>query len=1081
MKRIISYILISFIISANLLAPVSVGLNGKNIEVKKNITEARDIDWSDWDSSVNAYKNAFPNSLIRFTSSQYVPEDDSTILSLTLVVDTGITTGSTLFNWVRVKRNSTTSSILTSITRTFLIGDSNLGIWKDPNLFILKFTDESTGKIGYIPVTDLIMKGYLNKTINASLETPLKVEKPWSFKNITLSENGESSIIKPDTTYTIGLYYLSTGNVDVVDGEDNGAEIIPGLEDYGKNYYKLFEISQKMAGKNKNNQEILTGIIDDAVINKGQSQDANSTIPECSLVPALSKGSFMGCVVQGFYYVLFVPTSYLFALAGTMFDYTFSYSVQDTSYRSAFVVQGWGLIRDFCNMFFIFIMLYVAIGTILSLHSMKTKETIINVVIIGLFINFSLFATQVIIDASNITARVFYNSNAIKITEKGANGVAKATPGLEIGADGTIPLSAAIVNKVNPQNLIMSASKVSSIKNNNSTSGVGGVNADSLGVMQFILVIIMASAVNIVGFTVFITVAFLFIARVVGLWMAMILAPVAFFTYILPEMAGTKMIGWKNWWPETLKLAFLAPVFIFFMYLILKFLQADLITDIVGKSMSGDGLGYFVAILVPFAFIMILMMKAKKIAIDMSGEFGEMAVKAGSAVGGMALGGAVGIGAIAMRGTIGKMGAAVADSKFVRNNGAFGRALGDAGKWTASKSFDARNTKAGAVAAGNMGVDAGKGKTGGFTQARIDQKVKAEKRAKELELSENSPEKTKVRKTQVALKELENEKSHDINSIDGKLTAARQKVDDANKALAADPSLENKEAAKLANQEVAKLNIEKGNITNGGAIKDAKGNITGYHTTNGKITQKGLDDALNNETQTAIKLEDAEAKVMTAQSDSAEILAGETTTINDILKTELEGIKKLEDDARTAAGGVIKDKATSDNIESLRNAANTKATNAINIANTKAAEYVKTANMEYSDAEAEAIEAANVAKAARTSAAGGVGKSINELKFTDIPNAEHAVHKLENKYKTNYAKSQRGGVSKAWNYITTAGEYDFDAAEVAADNIITGTVTPKGSGGGHTAPAAHAPAATPSGGGHGASATPAASGGKQHH
>jgi hypothetical protein len=144
---------------------------------------------------------------------------------------------------------------------------------------------------------------------------------------------------------------------------------------------------------------------------------------------------------------------------------------------------------------------------------MKTKETIVNVIIIGLFINFSLFAAQVIIDVSNVTARVFYNSDAIKITQKGANGVTSLTPGLTIGPDGVIPLSAAIVNKVNPQNLIMSAEKVNSISNSNAARSQSEEDKKSLGIGQFILVVIMATAVNIVGFSVFIIITFLFVSR----------------------------------------------------------------------------------------------------------------------------------------------------------------------------------------------------------------------------------------------------------------------------------------------------------------------------------------------------------------------------------------------------------------------------------------------------------------------------------------------------------------------------------------------------------------------------------------
>ncbi|MCX6753502.1 MAG: hypothetical protein NTV03_00355 [Candidatus Nomurabacteria bacterium] len=492
--------------------------------------------------------------------------------------------------------------------------------------------------------------------------------------------------------------------------------------------------------------------------------------------------------------------------------------MQDSSYKSGFVVQGWGLVRDFCNMFFIFIMLYVAIGTILSLHSMKTKETIVNIVIIGIFINFSLFATQLIIDASNITARVFYNSNAIKITEKGANGVAKLTPGLDIGADGVIPLSAALVNKVNPQNLILSATKINSIPNN---SGVPGVDNPGLGVIQFILVIIMASAVNIVGFTVFLTIAFLFIARVVGLWLAMIIAPLAFFTYILPEMAGTKMIGWKNWWPETIKLAFLAPVFIFFMYIVLKFLQADLITDIAGKSMLGDGLGYFVAILVPFAFIMLFMIKAKKIAVDMSGEFGEMAVKAGSAIGGMALGGAVGAGAFAMRGTIGALGDKVANNDWLKTHGGrLGNLARDAGKWTASKSFDARNTKLGGDAMKGMGVDAGKAKEGGYAKHKAEITEKRRARAESKKLGNNTKEVQALHKAEEDEANLKNTAKNDTDRIDGTLLAKKrvegslfQALQSANTKLAKAEkeveTLNNDPSATQAQKDAAMANVEK--------------------------------------------------------------------------------------------------------------------------------------------------------------------------------------------------------------------------------------------------------------------------------
>jgi len=362
-----------------------------------------------------------------------------------------------------------------------------------------------------------------------------------------------------------------------------------------------------------------------------------SGLPVCSIIPV----KIGGCIAQGLYWLFFKTTSFVFGLAGKALDFTLMYSIQDSSYRSQFVVEGWGLVRDFCNMFFIFVLLYIAFGTILKLGGVNTKQMIINVVIIGLLINFSLFATQVIIDASNILARVFYNQNTIVIgiAQKDAQGNPLPVTS-ELGEFGEIKLSEAIVSKVDPQKLIIEAKEVSMIPQKGVTDE--GTPEPGISAGSFIIVVLLATAVNVVGIIVFFSVALIFISRVVGLWLAMILAPLAFFSYTVPALQDIEMIGWKKWWPETLKLAFLAPVFVFFMYLIVGFMDKGL--NMVNTSLKIGtelhGLSFVIAIVVPFVFIMILLMKAKDIASKMSGTMGQSITKGISAAGGMALGGA---------------------------------------------------------------------------------------------------------------------------------------------------------------------------------------------------------------------------------------------------------------------------------------------------------------------------------------------------------------------------------------------------------------------------------------------------------
>ncbi len=72
----------------------------------------------------------------------------------------------------------------------------------------------------------------------------------------------------------------------------------------------------------------------------------------------------------------------------------------------------WRTIRDFSSIFFIFLLIYASISTILGLKGTTPKQLIVNIVMCGLLINFSLFFTKVIIDTSNVVSLGFYNAIA---------------------------------------------------------------------------------------------------------------------------------------------------------------------------------------------------------------------------------------------------------------------------------------------------------------------------------------------------------------------------------------------------------------------------------------------------------------------------------------------------------------------------------------------------------------------------------------------------------------------------------------------------------------------------------------------
>ena len=129
---------------------------------------------------------------------------------------------------------------------------------------------------------------------------------------------------------------------------------------------------------------------------------------------------------QSFYLVFFWPSYYLVYFAGTLFDTAIVFSISgqamDTSANSMIAV-GWTTIRDLINLFFIFILLYAAISTILQYGNFQLKNVLAKIIIAALLINFSLMIGKMVIDASHILAWEFYNRIDVNDT---ANEAAKA-------------------------------------------------------------------------------------------------------------------------------------------------------------------------------------------------------------------------------------------------------------------------------------------------------------------------------------------------------------------------------------------------------------------------------------------------------------------------------------------------------------------------------------------------------------------------------------------------------------------------------------------------------------------------------
>lgn len=345
------------------------------------------------------------------------------------------------------------------------------------------------------------------------------------------------------------------------------------------------------------------------------------------------------CVLATIYYIIWTPISWITILAGYVLDFFLWYSLQSNSYEVDFVKSGWGLVRDIANLFFLVALLYIAGKTVLGLNSSNNKKVISMVIIMALLINFSLFISQVVIDSSNILARVFYAS----IENKGPNGEENIA-----GEEGEKSISVGLVKTFDPQKLFIQ-------------SGRNTLNDDWTTIGTFAILMIVTGALMIYMIITFFSIAFIFVGRVVGLWILMIFAPLAFASYTIPDFKIPK-IGHGEWWNDLIKLSFMAPVFLFFLYLIVSFgdvFELEIYGEKgevfqAGSDGNVDNIKTYLSVIIPFGLIYMLLKQAKETTIKMAGDIAQGVNTAGKLLTGATLGLAAGGVALAGRKMIGE-------------------------------------------------------------------------------------------------------------------------------------------------------------------------------------------------------------------------------------------------------------------------------------------------------------------------------------------------------------------------------------------------------------------------------------------
>ena len=123
-----------------------------------------------------------------------------------------------------------------------------------------------------------------------------------------------------------------------------------------------------------------------------------------------SGGTWTDCILDVIgsiaYNTILKLAAFILYLAGTILDFVINFTIVDMASNLSKLTginMAWKVIRDLMNMAFIFLLVYEAIKLIIGQSDTgKIKNFITFIVLASLLINFSLFFTKVMIDASNI-------------------------------------------------------------------------------------------------------------------------------------------------------------------------------------------------------------------------------------------------------------------------------------------------------------------------------------------------------------------------------------------------------------------------------------------------------------------------------------------------------------------------------------------------------------------------------------------------------------------------------------------------------------------------------------------------------
>lgn len=378
--------------------------------------------------------------------------------------------------------------------------------------------------------------------------------------------------------------------------------------------------------------------------------------------------------------------------AGQLFEYTLNYTLY-TRYTNVEAVQdAWTLLRDLLNIVFIFLLLYIAISTILNADTTGWRKQVVQIIVAAIFVNFSLFLTGVVVDAGNILA---INFHEVVTTCEPPQDPAEDNP---CGDDGTQSIATSLMFGMGLQETF--------------AENAWGPNRGTLEEHAIRNALIRIVLLTLVLWA-FVSIFLLFLVRTIMILFLFVTAPIGMAGASVPILQDKS----KQWRQQLFQQTFVPVVFLLFMFFILQLVAEAGVFETSSEVAAGGDIStnpdtegsvrgedlFTLLILVG------LMIAAVRITRSLSSQLSQTLEGWGKAAVGLGVGTLAGGAAVGARTIAGGAASHALKNENLQKRAAQGNVFAKAGlgaaNWTSKQSFDARHAPGAQTALKHAGME----------------------------------------------------------------------------------------------------------------------------------------------------------------------------------------------------------------------------------------------------------------------------------------------------------------------------------------------------------------------------------------